>query len=127
MRNHNDNDANYYDFSNYKMAMRFDPLSTRIMTSYTRQVEMARFLRRAFGTVRNWFTAWNGRNNLTYRLNSMPDYLLEDIGIRRDQISAVAAGRLAREMAPLSPAVVQAASTVAGAKDDDLSVKPLAA
>lgn len=127
MRNHNDNVANYFDISNYKTAMRFDPLSTRMMASYTRQVEMARFLRHAFGTVRDWLITWNRRGDLNRALETMPDYLLKDIGIRRDQIDAVAAGRLRREAAPLNPAGVQAAPAFAAAEDKVDPVKPLAA
>ncbi len=36
------------------------------------------------------------RRNLA-ELSELPDYLLRDIGIRRDQISAIATGKLMRE------------------------------
>ncbi len=127
MHNQNDNNASHYFFSNYKTAMRFDPLSTRVMASYTRQVQMARFLRRVFGTVTDWLAAWNQHGVLNRRLNAMPDYLLKDIGIRRDQIDAVTAGRLVREIAPLSPAGAQAEPAFAAAEDENAPVKPLAA
>ena len=127
MRNHNDNDANYLDFSSSETVKRIDPFRARVLASYTRQVEMARFLRAAFGTVRDWLAAWNRRGGLIRELNAKPDYILKDIGIRRDQIDAVASGRLKRETAPIRPVVVPAPSTVAGAKVDDQPVKPLAA
>ncbi len=40
---------------------------------------------------------WNERNILRRRLQELPDYMLKDIGIRRDQIDAVVSGDLKRE------------------------------
>lgn len=47
---------------------------------------------------------WNQRQALRRHLNELPDYLLKDIGIERDQIGATVSGILRRDPLALSPA-----------------------
>lgn len=57
---------------------------------------------------------WSHRHALRHRLHELPDYLLKDIGIRRDQIDAVFSGILRREPLALSPAGSQSAPAFQG-------------
>ena len=47
---------------------------------------------------------WTHRHALSRRLHESPDNLLKDIGIQRNQISAIVSGSLRREPLALSPA-----------------------
>ncbi len=108
-----------------------DPISREALGRHARQVEMLRFLRNAIKAVFVWLARWNERIILDRELRSMPDYLLRDIGIRRDQVSAVVNNKLRREDLVLSPtgsqvlpSAVKAAEAVNEDKDSE---KPLAA
>jgi len=80
-----------------------------VLANNARQVEIALFLRRIVASVIDWATAWHRQDVLSRELSALPDYVLKDIGIRRDQIGEVAMGHLVREaVAPtaLAPAPV---------------------
>ncbi len=57
---------------------------------------------------------WNHRHTLSRRLHGSPDYLLKDIGIQRDQISAIVSGSLRCEPLALSPAGSQSSPVFRG-------------
>ncbi len=57
---------------------------------------------------------WNREYALQRRLENMPDYLLKDIGIRRDQVGAIVSGSLRRDPLSLSPAGSQSAPAFQG-------------
>ncbi len=87
-----------------------DPISREALGRHARQVEMLRFLHKAtkflsqsIKAVFGWLAHWNERVILDRELRSMPDYLLRDIGIERDQVSAVVNNKLRREDLALSP------------------------
>ena len=62
------------------------------------------------------FIRWNQRHALNHRLQALPDYLLKDIGIGRDQIPAVVSGALKRQASPLAEAVSQGSLSFLDAK-----------
>ncbi len=63
------------------------------------------FLAAALGRGVKAFIRWNQRHALNRRLQALPDYLLEDIGIDRGQIQALVSGALKRQASPLAEAV----------------------
>jgi len=82
-----------YETSNtvdYRLTMEAHPLQT--------------MFRRGWGLLADAFTSalrailFDSRRRAVQRhLTKLPDYMLRDMGIRRDQISAIAAGQLRRE------------------------------
>ena len=131
MRKHNDNEATPIDFITQLTANRMHPLTAEVLAQNARQIEMAVFLLDTFKEMsdgikklRDGIAAWIRAGNISRELKSMPDYILKDIGISRDQIDAVAAGKLVRETVQPSPAVVQPVKAVADDNDVD---HPLAA
>ena len=57
---------------------------------------------------------WNRKYVLQRRLENMPEYLLKDIGIERDQVGAIVSGSLRRDPLALSPAGSQSAPAFQG-------------
>ena len=102
MRKYNDNDLKISQVTGGRVR-RFDTLSARELARYARQVEMARFIRSAARWLIKSIADWTRRNALHRELNALPDYLLKDIGFRRDQIPAVVNNELRRETYTLSP------------------------
>ena len=102
-----------------------DPISAPAIVHYMRQVEMAKFIRKAVQGLIQIFRGWNSRKILDRELNAMPDYILQDIGIRRDEIPALVAGDLQRSSLALSPTGSQSAP--AFYKDKGKDGTPLAA
>ena len=102
MRKYNDNDLKISQVTDGRVR-RFDTLSARELARYARQVEMARFIRSAVQGLIKSIADWNRRNVLHRELHALPDYLLKDIGFRRDQIPAVVNNELRRETNTPSP------------------------
>ncbi len=46
------------------------------------------------------FTDWNARRVAKAELHALPDYLLDDIGVRREQIEACVAGAVSTRTPP---------------------------
>ena len=63
------------------------------------------------------------RNNMRRELNTMPDYLLLDIGLQRDQINGIVSGKIVRDSLDKSVAKDQSSSTIFNEQGD----KPIAA
>lgn len=114
-----------------------DPVTAEIMARYARQEMMAKFLRDVWKAATKAVARWY-RNRVVYQdLSELPDHLLDDIGIRRDQVSAIAYGGLTRPATDLELAAgrgsisffEQKPAPVAAAPRDDASGdgKPLAA
>jgi uncharacterized protein YjiS (DUF1127 family) len=113
-----------------------DPLTVEIMARYARQEMMAKFLRAAWKAVTKAI-ARKFRNRAVYQeLRELPDHLLDDIGIRRDQVSAIAYDGLSRPATDLELATGQGglsffdhrpAPVAAAPRDDAGNGKPLAA
>jgi len=57
----------------------------------------------AFGKGVKAISGWFRRRNQTRRLQDLPDYLLNDMGIERYQIEDVISGALSRDSLSLSP------------------------
>ncbi len=74
------------------------------------------FLAGALKRMVKAFFRWNQRYTLNHRLQALPDYLLKDIGIGRDQIPAVVSGALKRQASPLAEAVSQGSLSFLDAK-----------
>lgn len=100
-----------------------DPLSASVIVHYMRQVVLLNFIRMVAQDLYQTLRGWSSRKNLSRDLNAMPDYLLRDIGIHREQIPALVAGELQRGSLSLSPTGNQSAP--AFYKDQDGT--PLAA
>lgn len=62
----------------------------------------------------NRIVGWNRKYALQRRLDNMPDYLLKDIGIERDQVGAIVSGSLKSDPLALSPAGSQSAPAFRG-------------
>ena len=62
----------------------------------------------------NKIVGWNREYAIQRRLENMPDYLLKDIGIERDQVGAIVSGGLRRDPLALSPAGNQSAPAFQG-------------
>ncbi|MCZ6466376.1 MAG: DUF1127 domain-containing protein [Alphaproteobacteria bacterium] len=81
-----------FRFAETDVLDRVDPLATP---------NRARDLRRLFIAAVAWtvnaVSRWNTRHEQRRYLQELPDYLLKDIGIRRDQIDAVVSGSLKRD------------------------------
>ena len=134
MRNYNDNDLKISQVTGGRFR-RFDALSARELGRYARQVEMIRFIRNAVQGLIKSIADWTRRNALRRELNALPDYLLKDIGFRRDQIPAVVNNELRRETYTLSPTAgdtmlgqreIKAGATAKATADPETE-KPLAA
>lgn len=81
-----------------------DPVSAQILARYARQEAMLRLLG-ALGRAVAAAVAGFFRRQALYRdLRAMPDHLLNDIGLRRDQVADVACGRLKRAPSILAQA-----------------------
>ena len=84
-----------------------DRVDPRAIANRARDLR-ARELRRLFIAAVAWTVdaaaRWNTRLRQRRRLGNLPDYLLRDIGIRRDQIDAVVSGSLERRPSKLEMA-----------------------
>lgn len=84
---------------------RIDPVSRIELGHYARQIEMVDFLSFVGKLLVEKFKAWNRRTVDYMELSAKPDYLLRDIGIRRDQIQSLIYGNKSRdELAKPTPA-----------------------
>lgn len=100
-----------YDDSNtidYRHAMKAHPQET--MT--TRGWSLAATFASAFKAI--FFGSQRGARKR--HLEDMPDYLLEDMGIHRDQINAIISGSLKRDPLALSPTGNQSAPAFSNAR-----------
>ena len=82
-----------YDASitiDYRRAMKAHPLQTMFTRGWGLAAEAVT------GALRAVFFV-SRRRGVRRHLDELPDYMLRDIGIRRDQINAVATGKLMRE------------------------------
>lgn len=97
-----------YTFADTRIYDRVDPI---VLTQYARYLqarEMRRLVRAfiawAAGTVMEAVMEWHRRSVLRHEVSELSDHLLQDIGIRRDQIPALADGRLVRGPSALAEA-----------------------
>ena len=82
-----------YDASNtvdYRRAMKAHPQQTMFTRGWSLAAD-------AFTSALRTIFFESRRQAVRRYLAELPDYMLRDMGIRRDQISAIAAGKLTRE------------------------------
>ena len=118
MRNQKDSTSTVIHFSPTR-ALKSDPLSAEVMTHYSHQMDLLSDVFEAFNALIQGIRNWNSRQALSTDLNAMPDYILKDIGIRRDQIPAVISGKLRRGSLGLSPTGNQSAPAIYKEKDTE--------
>ena len=125
------NDRHGYRFADTDVLDRVDPLAIIIEARAMQQRELGRLFAAPVVWLVKAVVRWNERYTLRQRLQKLPDHMLKDIGIRRDQIDAVVSGSLTR-----GPSKVEtAAATVSIIGDrasprkstDTVAGKPLAA
>jgi len=101
---HVSQDSDYPDTQQWR---HLDPVSAVTVARHLRSEMFARFLRAAGKSVVAAI-AKRIRNRIVYQeLSELPDHLLKDIGVRRDQLSAIAYGGLKRPATDLEMAAGQ--------------------
>jgi len=85
-----------FRFAETDVLDRVDPLPIAIRASVLRSRELRRLFIAAVTWTVNAVARWNTRHGQRRHLSDLPDYLLRDIGIRRDQINAMGSGSLKR-------------------------------
>lgn len=114
-----------------------DPRSAETTARHLRNEMIARFLRDAAKSAVAAIAGWFRGRAVYQELSDLPDHLLNDIGVRRDQVLAIAYGGLKRQATDLEAAVGQRSisffehkpAAVAAAPQDNApgNHKPLAA
>ena len=122
MSNNNETATKVIDFTANKVR-KTDPFSLSVITENVRLIELTMFFGKAVRSLIKAVQDWNSRNKLNRELSTMPDYLLWDIGIRREQIPSVVAGKIEKGFLGLNPTGDQFAPVLYKDKDDT----PLAA
>ncbi len=79
-------DSPPFRFADTDVLDRVDPLTILIEARTMQQRELGRLIAAPVVWLVKAVVRWNERNILRRRLQEMPDYMLKDIGIRRDQI-----------------------------------------
>ncbi len=100
----NQNDRHRYRFADTDVLDRVDPLAITNEIRVLRQRELGRLFTAPVVWLVKAVVRWNERYTLRQRLQELPDYMLKDIGIRRDQIDAVVSGSLTRGPSKLETA-----------------------
>ncbi len=95
-----------------------DPLSTSVLTENARLIALAKVFGQAAESLIKAVRDWNNRKKQARELSILPDYMLKDICIRRDQISAVVDGKIDVRSVGLSPMGDLYAPVLGNAKDD---------
>ncbi len=85
-----------FRFAETDVLDRLDTLTKANRASVLRSREMRRLFIAAVAWTVNAVGRWNTRHGQRRHLSDLPDYLLRDIGIRRDQINAMVFGSLKR-------------------------------
>ena len=83
-------------FADTEIRNHVDPLAIVNRARDLRSRELRRLFIAAVAWTVNAVARWNTRHGQRRHLSDLPDYLLRDIGIRRDQIDAVVSGSLKR-------------------------------
>ncbi len=87
-------------FANTDVLDQVEPLTIANRASVLRSRELRRLFIAAVAWTVNAVVRWNTRHGQRRRLNDLPDHLLRDMGIRRDQIDAMVSGSLQRGTRP---------------------------
>ncbi len=89
-----------FRFAETEIRNHVDPLAIANRARVLRARELRRLLIAAVTWSVNAIVRWNTRHGQRRHLSDLSDYLLRDIGIRRDQIVAVVSGSLKRGTRP---------------------------
>ncbi len=89
-----------FRFADTDVLDRVDPLAIANRARVLRSRELSRLFIAAVAWTVNAVVRWNTRHGQRRHLSDLPDYLLRDIGIRRDQINAMGSGSLKRGTRP---------------------------
>ena len=100
-----------------------DVLSSKAIIDNTRIIKISKATGKIIKSFIIYLTEFTYRNNMRRELNTMPDYLLLDIGVQRDQINGIVSGHIVRETAVELPATNSSSSVFKENQDDT----PLAA
>jgi len=68
-----------------------------------RMIAMAKVIGNAAKVLIKYTMGFGSRTNLRRELNTMPDYLLLDIGVQRDQINSIVSGEFKKDNLVFSP------------------------
>ncbi len=85
-----------FRFAETDVLDRVDPLAIANRARDLRARELRRLFIAAVAWTVNAVARWNTRHGQRRHLSDLPDHLLRDIGIRRDQINAMVSGSLKR-------------------------------
>ncbi len=85
-----------FRFAETDVLDRVDPLAIANRARVLHSRELRRLFIAAVAWTVNAVARWNTRHGQRRHLSDLPDYLLRDIGIRRDQINAMVSGSLKR-------------------------------
>ena len=110
------NDRHGYRFADTDVLDRVDPLAIIIEARAMQQRELGRLFAAPVVWLVKAVVRWNERYTLRQRLQKLPDHMLKDIGIRRDQIDAVVSGSLKRGPSKLETAIDTPQYRMAGKK-----------
>ena len=89
-----------FTFAETDVLDRVDPSAIAIRARVLRSKELRRLFIAAVAWTVNALARWNTRSRAAPHLSELPDHLLRDIGIRRDQINAMDPGSLKRGTKP---------------------------
>ena len=85
-----------FRFAETDVFDRLDTLTIANRASVLRSRELRRLFVAAVAWTVNAVARWNTRHGQRRHLSDLPDHLLRDIGVRRDQINAMVSGNLKR-------------------------------
>ncbi len=101
----NQNNLRQYRFADTDVLDRVDPLAITNEIRVLRQRELGRLFTAPVVWLVKAVVRWNERYTLRRHLQELPDHMLKDVGIRRDQIDAVVSGSLKRGPSKLETAI----------------------
>ena len=120
-----------FRFAEPEIRNHVDPLAIANRARDLRSRELRRLFIAAVAWTVNAVARWNTRHAQRRRLSDLPDYLLRDIGLRRDQIDAVVSGSLKRRPSKLETAAavvsIFGGRASPGRRADTDAERPLAA
>ncbi len=95
--------------NDYQDWRHVDPITAQVLARYARQEMMAKFVGDVWKAATKWIANAFRARAVYQELSELPEHLLSDIGVRRDQVSAVAYGGLTRGATDLELATRQGA------------------
>ncbi len=120
-----------FRFGETEIRNHVDPFAIANRAHDLRARELRRLFIAAVAWTVNAVARWNTRHAQRRRLSDLPDYLLRDIGLRRDQIDAVVSGSLKRRPSKLETAAavvsIFGGRASPGRRADTDAERPLAA